>query len=353
MKPEKVVLFGPYPPPYGGVATYVSTLDYYFRSIFNDYSLVTYSENGQFKTSEEPSFRDVYSNFNAIMTKQTICFDSCSFFIEYPAIKTMLAWMILKIKNNFQWIKIIHDGSLPSRYKSFGILSKLCVRLAIHMVDDIVVVNKELDTWIKDQFNAGSKIIYINSLLPIPDVEYSIDEVEILLGQSRLFDSIICSVGVFLPVYGFQDVIEAVEQIRETTGQNIGLILIDGGYAGDEDFKVQIIKNREWIIVLTRISHDHVLNILKTSQVFVRSVKFESYGLSRVEAILCGTPVIATNTGEVRGMSIYNFGDISTLTKMIGDIVSNPTATKDLSYWSTVYRQEANSNLQQLVALVK
>lgn len=353
MKSKKVVLFGPYPPPYGGVATYVSTLDYYFRTIFNDYSLIIYSENGQFRTSDKPGFKNVYSNFNPIMTKQTVCFDSCSFFIEYPSVKAILAWIILKIKKRFQWIKIIHDGSLPSRYKSFSILGKLFVKLAIQIADYIVVVNRELDTWLNNQFNVGNKTIYINSLLPIPDVEDSLEDVVNLFDQSRLYDIIICSIGVFLPVYGFQDVIEAVEQIRETTEKNIGLILIDGGFAGDEQFKAQVINNREWIIILNRISHEQVLSILKVSQVFVRAVEFESYGLSRIEAIMCETPVIATNTGEVRGMSVYNFGDTSTLVKIIREVLFNPVSTNDLSYWSNVYHEEATGNLQQLIALVK
>ena len=37
-------------------------------------------------------------------------------------------------------------------------------------------------------------------------------------------------------------------------------------------------------------------------------------GISRIEALWCGVPVVATRAGETRGMLLYDFGDVEQLT---------------------------------------
>jgi hypothetical protein len=49
----------------------------------------------------------------------------------------------------------------------------------------------------------------------------------------------------------------------------------------------------------------------------VRAVRSESYGLSRVEAVCQGTPVVATRTGQTRGMHCYTFGDVEGLSAQL------------------------------------
>jgi hypothetical protein len=79
----------------------------------------------------------------------------------------------------------------------------------------------------------------------------------------------------------------------------------------------------------------------------VRAFQFESYGLSRIEAIWNGTPVIATKAGETRGMLTYDFGDQEELIENLKAVLSG-SSDGNLSVWAAQYREEAENNLCEL-----
>jgi glycosyltransferase involved in cell wall biosynthesis len=142
-----------------------------------------------------------------------------------------------------------------------------------------------------------------------------------------------------------------VESIRRESGLNIGLLLIEGSFAHDEDYKSEVMQQRDWIIVLRDIPHSQVLQILKRSDVFVRGVAFESYGLSRVEALWSGAPVVATSVGETRGMLLYDFGNEEELIQQIKKALFNPFS-EDIKVWGDYFSREANHNLMAVIRLI-
>jgi glycosyltransferase involved in cell wall biosynthesis len=160
----------------------------------------------------------------------------------------------------------------------------------------------------------------------------------------------VISIGAFIPSYGFHQVVAAVESLRQSR-PDVELTLLDGGFARDESYRRMLIADRPWITVHEGVAHDQVGAFLANSQVFVRAFAHESYGLSRVEAILSGTPVIATNIGETRGILTYEFGDVYALTDHLRSVLSGACRI-DLSHWQQVYRREAEQNLQGYIRLI-
>ena len=142
-------------------------------------------------------------------------------------------------------------------------------------------------------------------------------------------------------------VAEAVERLRSETGEDIGLALLEGDFARDEEYRAEVMREREWIVVLQNVAHSNVFQVLERSDVFVRAFGLESYGLSRVEAIWCGLPVVATRAGETRGMLLYNFGDVDALTAQLRRALSKKR-TQETSDWAELYRQEAEENLEAI-----
>ena len=92
--------------------------------------------------------------------------------------------------------------------------------------------------------------------------------------------------------------------------------------------------------------------MLPRCDLFVRAVGAEGYGISRVEAIWCGTPVIAVDVGETRGMLTYNFGDVEALSKLISDVLSGRNRP-ELSSWANLFRAEADANLRRFIETVQ
>ncbi len=100
--------FGSYPPPYGGVATYVYALNEFLKQYgFNcELKIYRYGDSSA-EGVVHPKFDSVYKNFYKI-TKGDTCIDSCSFFLEYPSRKAALAWLLIMFQ--CQWnIKLTYS----------------------------------------------------------------------------------------------------------------------------------------------------------------------------------------------------------------------------------------------------
>ncbi len=347
----KTILFGPYPPPYGGVAIYVYTLNEFLKQFGFNCSLEIYRQ----RTDLNEEF--VYPEFNSVLrrfwkiTNSDTCVDSSGFFLSYPSLGATVAWLLIKVLRRFRWLKIIHDGSLPFRYHAFRFSHKLLFQISIRFVDEFIVVGEDLRDWLQKTLKIQQKVSLVKSLLPIPKQTLEIClPVEIQQSISH-YEKLITSIGVFIPDYGFEYIANAVEVIRQQSATNIGLLLINGSFTNDETYKSKALKDRKWIVVLENVPHAQVLQILKKSDVFIRGSAFESYGLSRVEALWSGTPVVATRVGETRGMLLYDFGNEKELIRQIKRALLNPPS-EDIKAWGNYFHQEANDNLMTLISLI-
>ena len=83
----------------------------------------------------------------------------------------------------------------------------------------------------------------------------------------------------------------------------------------------------------------------------VRAFADESYGISRIEAIWCGLPVVATRAGETRGMLLYDAGNEEELINQLNTALFNP-ASEDTNAWAQLYRREAEENLQAVARVL-
>ena len=99
--------------------------------------------------------------------------------------------------------------------------------------------------------------------------------------------------------------------------------------------------------MLEEVPNPEIYEILRRSNVFVRAFADESYGISRVEALWCGTPVVATRAGETRGMLLYDFGDVEQLVNQLQAVLLYPLA-EDTNPWAVLYHREAEENLRTL-----
>jgi glycosyltransferase involved in cell wall biosynthesis len=95
-----------------------------------------------------------------------------------------------------------------------------------------------------------------------------------------------------------------------------------------------------------------VLQIFRQSDVFVRGFEHEGYGLSRIEAIWCGIPVIVAMGKESRGMLLYEFGDLDALVAHLREALSNSSAN-EVEQWARVFQREAEENLERWMRIMK
>ncbi|HEY2847735.1 MAG TPA: glycosyltransferase family 4 protein [Pyrinomonadaceae bacterium] len=341
-KPE-AILFGPLPPPYGGVAVFMSSLKN--ACIDSGVEVWSYAGDGDDTRVKRVNHRSLGHIWRALrLTKGARITDSTHFHIEHPHWLLLPLWLLTKRLKKFKWIKACHDGSLPFRYKDMSARGKRRVAQAVDAADLLFVSSSGLAEFFRDEFRRETT--HISPLMPLPDSWSAVS------GKHRADDNTkrVVSIGAFIPSYGFHEVAAAVERLSDT-GRGIELELLDAGFAADHAYRRDVLKDRPWIRVREGVPHPQVGQLLAKADVFVRAFAHESYGLSRVEAILSGTPVIATNIGETRGMLTYESGDIDTLARHIRSVLDG-SVRSDIAHWQEVYRHEATENLRTYIELI-
>lgn len=351
---KRIILFGPLPPPYGGVAIYLKSLVAHFR----DANIRVWTYGGA-----KP--KDAMVRFVAHRRLGTLwallaegrgarILDASHFHLEYPNLLLLPGWLVLKLFLRFEWYKNILDGSLPKRYPKFGLVRRWLFHRAVNAVDHFVVVSEDLRRWLQEEIKVKQAVTVIPCLVPMPANEANTSlssdtqqELELYLSQ----DKRVCSIGVFFPSYGFRDVAEAVEELRERTNKDIGLLLLDGAFVRDENYREEVLWERDWITVLEKVPNPEIYEILKRSDVFVRAFADESYGISRIEALWSGVPVVATRAGETRGMLLYDFGDVEQLVNQLQAVLLYPVL-EEPNPWVARYRAEAEENLKAVARVL-
>jgi len=280
--------------------------------------------------------------------------DATHFHFEYPNSVLLPIWLLLKPFLGFRWCKNVLDGSLPRRHRSFTPLQRFWFRKALNSIDEFVVVGDELKDWLQNDLGIQQAITVVPCLLPpvVDEEKAKLDSAtKSSLAQYLGANKRVCSIGVFLSEYGFRDVANAVEAMRNQTSLDIHLLLLDGGFGRDEDYREQVVAGRSWITVIEKLANEKIPEILKLSDVFVRATIDEGYGISRVESIWSGTPVIATRAGETRGILTYDFGDQEALVNHLNTILFG-SSEQNTSEWSARYREEAEQNLATLRSIL-
>lgn len=348
---RKVVLLGPLPPPFGGVSVYMSLLLEHLRGA--GVSAWAYFGEPFEGDAGVRRFRHRRLGLFTLALREgrgAHVLDASHFHLEHPNPLLLPAWLLCKLALRFRWYKNILDGSLPARWREFTRARRALFRMAARGADEFVVVSDDLRRWLVDEVGVTQPVSVVPCLLPVPPAQIDAPlpaELEERLRTYLARPRRVCAVGVFLPDYGFLDAARAVERLRAETGEDLGLVLLDGTFARDEAYRAEVLAEREWVTVLENVPNPDVYKVMRRSDAFVRAVVREGYGISRVEALWCGLPVVATEAGETRGLLTYEFGDVEALARQLRRALYEPEVC-DVARWARQYRREAEENLESL-----
>ncbi len=348
----KLWILGSYPPPYGGVATFVKSLHENLAKEGIDHNMIVRSDRQHkgMQLLEDNIFKYLFQM--CMIPKSSCIVDSCSIFLEYPQYKEnvckCLIWNTLINIRKFSWIKIFHDGTMPDRYKKLGYKEKAILKYSLKHMKKILVVNESLREWLINDIGYKGKIVLIKSILPRNYKEKTLNTNIRTFIQKYKY--IIVSIGTCNKEYGFQDIIDAVAALPQYLNKVVGIILIDGNFACKNkeylDIRKKLSEYENILLISKGMDSGKVYSIMKKSSIFIRGVCYESYGISRIEAIMAGIPVIATNTGETRGMIIYKSGDIKELSRNILNVLTGKISNN--KEWISFYKNMALENYNMI-----
>jgi D-inositol-3-phosphate glycosyltransferase len=124
-------------------------------------------------------------------------------------------------------------------------------------------------------------------------------------GSQRNNDKIILFVGRIDPLKGLDKLIKALPYLRHIQG--LRLVVIGGGEHSQHeierlrklacDFKIQ-----EAVTFLGLAKHEQLPYFYSAADVCVVPSYYESFGLVALESLACGTPVVATDVGNLKSI---------------------------------------------------
>jgi D-inositol-3-phosphate glycosyltransferase len=117
-----------------------------------------------------------------------------------------------------------------------------------------------------------------------------------------LDDAIVLFVGRFSPVKGLERLFHAVGLLREHPKLRLVLVGGEGENAPDREVLESLmveLRIQELVQFADRIEHDRLAPFYSSADLLVLPSHYESFGLVSLEALACGTPVVATPVGAM------------------------------------------------------
>ena len=146
-------------------------------------------------------------------------------------------------------------------------------------------------------------------------------------------EKIIVHASNFRKVKRVMDVIEAFAIIHEKVPCKL-LMVGDGPDRPDAEEKCRALQICDDVRFLGK--QQEMEEILAISDVFMLTSEYESFGLSALEAMAAGVPVLSTNAGGLTEVNIhgetgfmYQVGDITALSNYAIDLLTNETKLKE------------------------
>jgi N-acetyl-alpha-D-glucosaminyl L-malate synthase BshA len=218
------------------------------------------------------------------------------------AASAFLAKKILESNSGFKFITTLHgtDITIVGNHHSFYKLTKFCIENS----DGVTCVSEYLKDLTEKTFhiNSGKKIKVIYNFVDTEKYRKDKHDKE-KTGIVKRDEAGIIHISNFRPVKNIKNVIEIFHRVsREVKAK---LLLVGDG--PDTSSAKEMAKNlglEEKIVFLSR--KDNVIPLLNSCDLYLLPSKSESFGVSALEALSCGLPVIGTNVGGLNEVVIHD-----------------------------------------------
>jgi glycosyltransferase involved in cell wall biosynthesis len=149
---------------------------------------------------------------------------------------------------------------------------------------------------------------------------------ENITSNIKLPKKFILSVGSIEPRKNLITLLNAYDKLNDVIKNEYKLVLV--GFKGWENKEIMNLIKKNKIIYLGYISDDELSNVYNLATCFIFPSLYEGFGLPPIEAMACGTPVIASNIScipEICGEAAIYFNpfDVEELSNMMTNLLNN------------------------------
>ncbi len=241
------------------------------------------------------------------------------------AISAYLAKEIAASSTPFRVVTTLHgtDITLVGLEPTFQPL----VKFSIEKSDVVTAVSRFLQEKTRQSFGSDLNIEVIPNFV---DTEFytrtECSQVERRLRANG--EHILMHVSNFRPVKRVQDCIRILAEVRNKVSARL-VFVGDGPERSDAERLCRELHVEEYVTFLGKQSA--LPEILSAADIFLLPSQQESFGLSALEAMACGVPVVATNIGGIPEVVrqddtgfVAELGDVSRMARYCVELLTNP-----------------------------
>lgn len=338
------LIFGPFPPPVGGVASIIKMLNTGFKG--NQDILFRQPLKKNTINILRPIVNFIKILFCTLKIKKNgsvLLFSSAGFsFYE------KLFWAKIIIFIGRKPVLIMIDGNFPIFYES---KSKILKKTISNLINDHgLVIGTQSEFWLK----------YYKGLFPrstVMVVSASVDDAFQQVKNTQFnkkgdVEAKLLYVGWIISSKGIIDLIDAIVLINQVN-KNVKLELV-GPLFNKEEYWMSELKNRgiSEIVKFTGVinNRSQLIEKLLAADIFVFPSHFEGLPVAMIEAISVGLPCVATNVGGIpdildngRVGKLVNSNSPKELSEAIIELIENTDLRKSFSTNSAEWAKEKYS----------
>lgn len=191
----------------------------------------------------------------------------------------------LKKKYGIPFVVTEHSSKLNKPAEQISNLDKHLTVSAYRQCNQLICVSDALRRNIEKNFN--HKCIVVPNMVDNKSFRY--------LGQAKKQSPFVfVAVGNLIPIKAFDKLIEVFAQLKN--GSKL-VIIGDGPERERLQGQIDALQLGNQVELLGRLNRDEINKIYQSSHVFVLASQGETFGVSYIEAMYAGLPVIATRCG--------------------------------------------------------
>ncbi|MEO8446696.1 MAG: glycosyltransferase [bacterium] len=257
-----------------------------------------------------------FENFNSIQ-KEFGKIDVIHAHVTYPG-----GYIAMKLKEEFGVPFIITEHMGPFPFERFIRNGKLTNQLSLPLMNSDRIISVSASQASSIQYYTGRKPVIIPNLVNenifIPSASKQPKNKIAFLTVTALIES--------------KGIKELLLSAKSSCSRNASLLCVIVGNGIMENYIRKFIVSNglsEQIILMTNLSREQVVKQFENCDVFILPSLYESFGVSYVEALACGKPVIATDCGGPSGFvnsengMLVPVGDVNSITEAILYMANN------------------------------
>lgn len=312
---KKLAIYGPYPPPLGGISVHIKRIEHFLKKANIDYTIFNFGSYE--KENVIPTNKSVFWYLRILFIKKynLIHFHEMVIKIDY------LYYLIFSHLNKTSFIITIHSG-VVSRFNLFC-LSKTKNLKVISVSNDIneLLVSKNINS------------VFLPAYVPPSNVQ----TVSVKKDERKLFIFSVWKMDAKLSE-NIYNIPLAFEFLKRNKKEYSMLLLIGNKNISDTTYLNGLISKYDLLDSVLVLYDKNLVDYIKNCDFLLKTNKIDGYGIALQEAMDLGIPAIASDVClRPMGTVLFKDNNIEDLSQKISETMEKPknsflSEKEDLQY---------------------